>query len=204
MVVMLSAHLSAYHGNNTTISHCTNFSSNYSTLEVWKKSRFLLIIWPHLMHNRTATCSWAWLVSSHLETIHGMPKLGRKMQRFPFFGNKKKWNYQATPNNGLRGTSAQNVNQFTVISSAFLKRERYRKRSMVMSANAVSKTEVWTKLSDGLIRYLSSVPLEIEIDGKVNAQLDKYLILSVSILLEVLSAAWAVARKEHECHIDIE
>ena len=163
MVVKLSAHLSAYHGNNTTISHCTNFSSNYSTLEVWKKSRFLLIIWPHLMHNRTATCSWAWLVSSHLETIHGISKLGRKMQRFPSFGNKKKWNYQAIPNYGLRGTSAQNVNQF--ISSAFLKQE--------------SKTEVWTKLSDGLIGHLSSVPLEIEIDRKVNAQLEKYLILSV-------------------------
>lgn len=75
---------------------------------------------------------------------------------------------------------------------------------MVMSANAVSKTEVWTNLSDGLMKHLSSVPLEIEIDGKVNAQLEKYLILSVSILLKVWSAAWAVARKEHECHIFIE
>ena len=39
------------------------------------------------------------------------------------------------------------------------------------------------------MRHLSSVPLEIEIDGKVNAQLEKYFILSVSILLEVLRAA---------------
>lgn len=39
------------------------------------------------------------------------------------------------------------------------------------------------------MKHLSSVPLEIEIDGKVNAQLEKYLILSVSILLKVWSAA---------------